>query len=89
MASTQQAHILLKNVLIQARHEDIFPGLHSSIISIGQVCDDKCIVNFDKHKFTLSENKYIIIEGYREPTNGLWRFPFRRQSHNNKQANIL
>ena len=72
MASTHQAQIPLKTLSIQAKHTGIFPKLQSSLISIGQLCDDVFIVNFDKHKFIVSENKYIIIEGYRDPTNGLW-----------------
>ena len=28
-------------------------------------------------------------EGYRDPTNGLWRFPLRHPAQNNKQANIM
>ena len=66
-----------------------FPTSKSSLISIGQLCDDEFIVTFDNHKVIVSINKDIIIEGYREPTNRLWRFPLHHSDHNNKQANIL
>ena len=89
MESTHQSQTPLKKLSIQAKHTEIFPNIHSSLISIGQLCDDECIVTFDKHKLKVSENKDIIIEGYREPTNGLWRFPLHHSSQNNKQANIL
>ena len=89
MASTHQAQIPLKNLSSQAKHAEIFPNLHSSLISIGQLCDDEFIFTFDKHKVIVSKNKVIIIEGYRDPTNGLWRFPLHHPSQNNKQANIL
>ena len=89
MASTHQAHIPLKLLSIQANHAEIFPNLHSSLISIGKLCDNECIVTFDKHKLIVSKNKDIIIEGYQEPTNRLWRFPLRHPYQNNKQANIL
>ena len=56
---------------------------------IGKLCDDECIVPFDKHKVIVSKNKDIIIEGYRDPINGFWRFPLHRPFHNNKKANIL
>ena len=75
MASTHQAHIPLKKLSSQAKYAEIFPNLHSSLISLGQLFDDKCIVTFYKHKVIVSKNKYIIIEGYRYPTNGLWKFP--------------
>ena len=73
----------------QAKHAEIFPELHSSIISIGQLCDNECMVTFDKHKVIVSKNKDIIIEGYRDPTNALWKFSLRHPDQNNKQANIL
>ena len=72
MAFTHQTQIPLKQLSSQAKHAEIFPNLHSSLISIGQLCDDKCIVTFDKHKVVVSKNKDTIIEGYRDPTNGLW-----------------
>ena len=75
MASTHQPYIPLKFLSTQAKHAEIFPNLHSSLISIGQLCDDKCIVTFDNHKVKISKNKDIIIERYRDPKNILWRFP--------------
>ena len=89
MASTQQAHILLKNVSGKAKHEEMFTNLHSSLISIGKLCEDECKVTLDNHKVIVSKNKYLIIEGYRDPKNGLWRFPIHNPAQNNKQANIL
>ena len=89
MASTHKYQIPLQNLSIQATHAEIFPYLHSSLISIGQLCDNECIVTFDKHKVIVSKNKDIIIEGYRDPTNGLWRLPHSFPAQYNKQANIL
>ena len=34
-------------------------------------------------------SEVLIIEGYRDPTNGLWQFPLHHSAQNNKQANIL
>ena len=71
MTSTHQAQIPLTHLSSQAKYAEIFPNLHSSLISIGQLCDDECIVTFEKHKVIVSKNKDIIIEGYRDPINGL------------------
>ena len=89
MASTHQSHIPLNKLSIEAKHAEMFPNLHSSHISIGQLCDNECIVTFDKHKFIVIKNKDIIIEGSWDPPNVFWRFPLHHPSHNNKQANIL
>ena len=89
MASTHQSQIPLEKLSSQAKHAELFPNLHSSLISIGQLCDDEFIVTFYKHKFIVSKNKDIIIEGYRDPTNVIWRFPLHHPSQNNKQANMM
>ena len=75
MASTHQYHIPLNIISSQEKHAEIFPNLHSIIIPIGKLCDYGFIVTFDKHKGIESINKDIIIEGYPDPINGLWRFP--------------
>ena len=89
MAFTHQSQIPPNFLSNQAKHAEIFPNLHSSLISIGKLCDDEFIVTFDNHKYIVSKNKDIIIEGYQDPTNGLWQFPIYHPAQNNKQANIL
>ena len=89
MASTHQSQIPLKKLSSQAKHAENFLNLHSSLISIGKLCDDECIVTFDKHKLIVSRKKDIIIEDYPDPTNGLLRFPLHHSAQNNKQENIL
>ena len=65
MESTHQAQMPLQNLLSQSKHAEIFPNLHSSLVSIGQLYDDECIVTLDKQKVVVIKNKYIINEGYR------------------------
>ena len=89
MASTHQSHIPLKILSSQVKHAEIFPDLHFSLVSLEKLCDDECIVTFDNHKAIVSKNKDIFIEGYQEPTHGLWRFPLHHLAQNNKQENIL
>ena len=89
MASTHQAHIPLQKSSIQAKHLEIFPKLHSSTIFFGQLCDNECIVTFDKHKVIVIKNKDIVNEGYQDLTNGLLWLPLHHQDQNNKQTNIL
>ena len=49
IASTRQSQITLHNLSRQAKYAEIFTTLQSGLISIVQLCDDECIVNFDKH----------------------------------------
>ena len=89
MASTHQSQIPLQNLSIQEKHAYIFTNLHASLISIEKLCDNSCIVTFGKHEFIVSKNKDKIIEGNRDPKNGLWRLPIHHPYHNNKHANML
>ena len=47
MASTHQAQIPPKHLSSQEKHAEIFPNLRSSLISIGQLCDDECFDRLD------------------------------------------
>ena len=80
---TPKLHIMDNEV------SEIFPNLHSSLISILKLCDDECIFTFEKHKVIVIKNNDVIIEGYRDPKNGLWRFPLHHPAQNNKQANMM
>ena len=67
MASTHQYQTPLQNLSSQEKHAEIFPNLHSILISIGELYDNESIVTFDKQKFIVIKNKDIIIEGHRDP----------------------
>ena len=71
MSSNHKAQITLQNLTIQAKHAEIFPSLHSSLISIKKFFDDECIINFDKHRVVVGKYNPKIIEGYQDPINGL------------------
>ena len=57
MSSMHQAQIPLQNLSIQAKHAEIFPNLHSSLISIGKLCDNECIITFENQKVIVIKNK--------------------------------
>ena len=45
---------------------------NSSLISIGQLCDDNCIAVLDKKHLQVFKNKECILKGTRNKTDGLW-----------------
>ena len=50
----------------------IFPHLtNESLISIGQLCDDNCIVIFMKTNFFVTKNGQFLFQGPRNQHNGL------------------
>ena len=58
MISTHQSQIPLEISSIQVKNAKISPKLRSSLISIGQLCDNECIFTFDKHKVIVSKKGY-------------------------------
>ena len=69
IASTHQSQIPLQNLSRQAKYSEIFPTLHSSLISIEQLFYNECIVTFDKHIVIVRKSKANIIEGYQDSMN--------------------
>ena len=89
MASTYQAQIPLKQLSRQAKNAGTFPNLHSSLISIGQVCDDECIVTFDKHKVIVSKTSISSLKAIGTQQMDYGDSLFIIHFQNNKQAKIL
>ena len=51
----------------------IVPGLNSSsLLSMGQLCDNGCNVLLNKHNIYAINDKEVSIEGERNHRNGLW-----------------
>ena len=51
----------------------ILPGLtNSSLLSIGQLCDDDCTAIFTKTAMTIYKNAKVLLTGVRNPNDGLW-----------------
>ncbi|GKE45323.1 retrotransposon protein, partial [Tanacetum coccineum] len=59
-------------------------GLAFNLISVGQLCDDDCIVSFTKVDCTISKNGKTLAKGHRR--NGLYTYKLR---DNSKQQNCL
>jgi hypothetical protein len=60
--------------LAKVRH--IFDNLKSgSLISIGQLCNDKCVALFTKYDVKILKHGKVIITGKRNAKNGLWNIP--------------
>ena len=57
----------LHNSLIDIGQKALsFPNLtNESLLSVGQFCDDDCVILFDKEKVTVKKNEKIILQGKR------------------------
>ena len=72
----------------QAQQGHVLKGLNnSSLLSIGQLCDDDCIAVFDKRALNIYKHQNLIIRGTRNWTDGLWDVHVKHKP--NSQANII
>ena len=80
IAATQQGNLHIHNTLsTSATKATVLPRLkNSSLISLGQLCDDNCPIVLDKQKLYALKNKTVIMEGIRNQEDGLWDIPIQK-----------
>ena len=80
MLSTQHGELNIPQLPLAARRAHIVPALTDhSLISIGQLCDSGCQVNFNATSVCVTHEGKPIFTGTRNPDTKLW-------SLNNAQA---
>ena len=75
--STEKGNIPFSEKLSEAAKDaSVLPGLESSsLVSLGQLCDDDCEILLNKKSlFVIKENE-LILEGYRNQNDLLWDIP--------------
>jgi hypothetical protein len=79
--SSHTCNLLLTDLPPQARQAHILPGLvHNSLISVGQLCDNGCIITFTRDQVTVTKNKKCVMHGSRDPRSRLWRVNLTQKS---------
>ena len=65
----------------------VFPHLtNESLISIGQLCDDNCIVIFTKTKFYVTKNGKFLFQGLRNTKDNLWDLNSHPTQHTKNES---
>ena len=73
MTATHETNLNIPQLSKQGNLAYIFPNLTSAnLLSVGQFCDDGCVVFFNKHQALVIKNGTILLEGKRNHTNGMW-----------------
>ena len=58
----------------------ILPNLKSSsLLSLGQICDDGCDILLNKKKLYALKDKKIVLQGFRNRSDGLWDIPVAKR----------
>jgi hypothetical protein len=99
--SSHTCSLLLTDLPHQARQSPIWPGpIHSSLISVGQLCDNECSVIFTQYQVTVYRSGKDVIYGSRDPKSRLWRVNLKQKMNtkiaqcnhahdNNNQKDLL
>jgi hypothetical protein len=83
--SSHTCNLLLTALPPQARQAHILPGLvHNSLILVGQLCDNGCIVTFTQDQVTVSKNEKCVMYGSRDPKSRLWRVDLKQKFEKNE-----
>jgi hypothetical protein len=83
--SSHTCDLLLTALTPQARKAHILPGIvHNSLISVGQLCDNRCSVIFTQEQVTVSKNGNCVMYGSRDPRSHLWRVNLRHKFETNQ-----
>ena len=92
LSSNVQAELpLSSNLSPTAKQVELFPHLNHNLISLGQLCDDKCVVLLDKDKLLALKMQKITIKGGtvklegKRSTSGdkLWDIPIPQKARTN------
>ncbi len=76
MYSTHDAILSLPGLPLSARRAHIVPDLHTKpLLSIGQLCDAGCRVEFTAQDIHVYHNDAILLSGLRSPITKLWTLP--------------
>ena len=88
--STHDANLPINGVNISATTATVFPALtSSSLLSIGQLCNDDCIAVFTKENMKVLKDEKIILHGIRNQSDGLWDVPLHTPMKSIEKANAI
>ena len=77
LRTVKQAHLPFHSKLsTTGTKTEIFPHLNHILISLGQLCDDGCIVTLDKDELIAVKQGELVMKGIRSTAgDGLWDIP--------------
>ena len=80
IAAAATGSLPVEGLTQQARETLVLPKLgSSSLVSLGQLCDDGCRVELTKTDLTVIKGNKRILHGHRNQRDGLWDIPLERK----------
>ena len=73
MDTTETIELQIENLPENAKIGHQLPGIVNNLVAAPILCDAGCEVKFTKTDVTVTKNNEILLTGWRDPTNNLWR----------------
>ena len=82
IAATKQGQLpLSKHISSTGSSAMVLSGLKiSSLVSLGQLCNDGCIIGLDSTELVVVKNSNIVLKGTRNLKDGLWDIPLYKST---------
>ncbi len=71
-----QGNLPIPHLTADATQTRILDGLNTSLVSVGQLCDDGCVATFKKDSVIVTKNTKVVLQGKRNYSDGLWNINF-------------
>jgi hypothetical protein len=72
MHNSQEGYLNLPPPSAKACKTYLFNDMQSSLVSIGQLCNDGCVAAFTNENVFIKKDNVLIIQGHRDLATGLW-----------------
>ena len=80
MESSHVAKVLLPDLNIEVRQIHICTTMRTSpLISLGFICDYRCIIKLEQYNITVQNNGKKILRGTSKKKTGMWEVPILTQ----------
>lgn len=80
ISSNAAGHLPIPSLSKESTKAHLLPGLqNSSLLSLGQICDDDCIIHLTKSNLYIFKDQKLLLTGYRNHRDGLWDVPLPQQ----------
>ena len=83
MKTTKTLELLLHRLPHRARRSFRCPGITNNLLAVCELCDAGCTVTFREHGCDVEYEGEIILRGWRDWTNNLWRVPLTSEGEGN------
>ena len=75
MRTTETVELNLPSLPTNAKIAHRLPGLKNNLLSAPVLCDSGCTVTFSSDNVKVTKDNQLLMEGWRDPVNRLWRVP--------------